>query len=171
MKILTPPTKNREILTVVNDILIKTKQKSVKRVRNYDDFEFLRKTFTEMLQKSGFIFLDNGGFKEVYYHKRKYPDFVIKVYHGQGGFRDDTMITKLPRWLRDHFVFPIKKTSLYMIQPKVNNDCGAYKDDADFSLFKKMKTKKKEKIMRNLDITRDNVMFHSGEPVIIDFCA
>jgi hypothetical protein len=166
-KAITPQHKNKRIINVVRS-LSKKVRKTLKEKDEFDRFDEFLEKFTNELKKSGFEHINGGSFKEVF-HNPKYEEFVVKVYTTSNGPYDDTNLSKLPKSLKKYFLYPVAKTGTYIIQPKAN---GKRKDrrPAYKCLYKLLGTERLVDLARDRDIMGDNVKFHDGNPVIVDFC-
>lgn len=172
MKSVTLVKRNKQILSVVRNIHRKTKIKVSSHKKNSDEEDFFRITrikFVKELLRNGFEFYNSGGYKTLYQHP-KYPEFLVKVHRGCYGYEGDTNISKLPKFLKKHFLQTIVRNRLYMIQPKANGKRGKWKERPDNALYSLLKNNAFAKIAKDYDVSTDNVKYHNGDPVIIDFC-
>jgi hemerythrin len=165
MKNVTPKHKNEAIIRLINELHIEAKKKA----KEQDKFISIRTTFIRLLKKNGFKYMDSGGYKEVFHSPKQHPDFVIKVFRRMCDYQYDTCITKLPPFLRKYFLYPVKKTGMFMIQPKANNKRGNYRRDVD-EIFFDMLDGDQSETASDMDIKLDNLKFHNGKPCVIDFC-
>ena len=161
MKHVTPLHRNKKICSLVGQMYKKSRHK-------YNRYAGIRRELVRNLKKVGFVWWNSGGFKYCY-RCLEFPEFVIKVYKESVNYTEDTCLSSAPKWLRKHILYPIFKNRMYMIQPLANGKRGNWKMNAEEALCINLKDWQNE-IISNRDIMSDNVKFHRGKPVVIDFC-
>jgi hypothetical protein len=180
MKSITPVERNKEIISFLKETHNKVKKtlppNVVKKSINCNQFnkkqiaafKVLHDKFVKSLLRTGFTFVDSGGFKAVYEHDA-FPEFVVKVYNSHWAHTDDTNVKSLPKYIHKHVLMPITINKLYMIQPKANMKRLGKRGMASNVLFNNFSEQRAKRLESN-DIRDDNVMFHNGQPMIVDFC-
>jgi hypothetical protein len=108
------------------------------------------------LEAAEFQFLNSGCYKLVYRHK-VHGEYVVKVY-------SCTENHTLPDFMAPFYLTPIVQTQKVMIQEFANEIGGN-----NFEAHEFFKVNHPEITDFKYDVHVNNVKFHNGKPVIIDF--
>jgi hypothetical protein len=114
------------------------------------------------LIKLGFVEIGRGSYKVAFQHPN-HSSFVVKVYHDWAHEEEDSQ--HIPEELSPYFLHPNVCTKNFLIQ-EFANGIGGTREDA----YQVFRTEFPEWGWK-YDVHHNNVSYHNGRTVVIDFCS